>query len=49
MQAFFEGPLRFTPTEEADGRRYRVTGAASNRAQFDTAMSRHAKSRTTPR
>ncbi len=35
MQALFAGPLRFTPTEEADGRRYRVTGTASIRSLLE--------------
>ncbi len=38
--ALFEGPLRFTPTKEDDGRRYRVTGTASIRSLRRTAMTR---------
>lgn len=35
MPAVFEGPLRFSPIDDADGRRYRVTGTASIRSLLD--------------
>jgi hypothetical protein len=48
MQALFEGRLRFTLTEEADGRRYGVRGTASIRSGLDSPMTHQRKSQRAP-
>ena len=36
LEALFDGPLRFTPTETSDGRRYLIEGAAAVGSMFTT-------------